>query len=63
MTRRDYILLARIIANAPITDGEAVMSPGEDMRRAIVLELARVLAAENRHFDSQQFIKDCGFGQ
>lgn len=56
MTRKDYVALARIIADAR----NAGDSAEEAMREKIAQRMADMCAADNPRFDKERFLRDCG---
>ena len=55
MTRKDYILIADVIAQFTKQDGHAMVSPA-----LIAGELATALAGTNDRFNREIFLKACG---
>lgn len=56
MTRRDYVLLAKAIANAIDTMKEI---PSLDPRVIFIENIAYALEGDNPHFDRARFTKAC----
>lgn len=61
MTRKDYVMLARVIAShrAAYDEGETQLI-GAD---SLVERIADALAADNPRFDRARFLKACGVPQ
>ena len=59
MTKKDYILIARVFARFHFTN-----TTGEpDKVKWIINELVKILKNDNPNFDSQKFLKACGIGE
>jgi len=61
MTRRDYVLLASIMAEAS-HETENPLVDAETMRVHIATALAKELARQNGNFDRGRFLEACGAG-
>ncbi len=58
MTRKDYILLAKVIRGL-VGDGALALDDERDCR-SLVDAFVTALKAENDRFDTQKFYKACG---
>jgi hypothetical protein len=61
MTRRDYVLLARVMAEASF-ETENPLIDAECMRVHIAQAMAKELARQNGNFDRGRFLEACGAG-
>lgn len=61
MTKKDYILLARVMAES--RPGKSTTSDMLGNWQSICLKLAAELKNENPRFDYDKFLKACGYGE
>jgi hypothetical protein len=54
MTRKDYILIAEVIATSWHANAEA--------KRDLAVSMAEALETDNPRFDSERFLRACGVG-
>ncbi len=54
MTRKDYVLIAEVIATSWHANAEA--------KRTLAISFAEALETDNPRFDSERFLRACGVG-